>query len=62
MALILLVKHPAKLAKLLDELCMAVPNVSSENLPHHDTLKSLPYLNAVINETMRLWPVGLGEL
>ncbi|CAI2163276.1 709_t:CDS:2 [Funneliformis geosporum] len=28
-------------------------------LPMHYQLKSLPYLNGVINETMRLWPVVL---
>ncbi|PKC15066.1 cytochrome P450 [Rhizophagus irregularis] len=58
MAITLLAKNPDKLKLLQQELDNALGNCNDE-LPKHDQLKALPYLNAVINETMRLWPVTL---
>jgi cytochrome P450 len=58
MAITLLAKHPDKLKLLQQELDNALGYCNDE-LPKHDQLKALPYLNAVINETMRLWPVTL---
>ncbi|RIA88732.1 cytochrome P450 [Glomus cerebriforme] len=58
MAITLLAKNPDKLKLLQQELDNSLGNCNDE-LPKHDQLKSLPYLNAVINETMRLWPVTL---
>ena len=58
MTIILLAKNPSKLKALQQELDNALGNYNGE-LPKHNQLKSLPYLNAVINETMRLWPVVL---
>ena len=55
MAIILLAKNPSKLKALQQELDNVLGNYNGE-LPKLNQLKSLPYLNAVINETMRLWP------
>ncbi|CAG8623400.1 523_t:CDS:2, partial [Ambispora leptoticha] len=54
MALILLLHHPEKLHVLMTEL----GSLSNNKIPRHESLKNLAYLNAVINETMRLWPVS----
>ncbi|KAI9275886.1 cytochrome P450 [Phascolomyces articulosus] len=48
-----LMKHPEKLALLRQELD-AVPFENDQKLLNHEQLKTLPYLNAVINETLRL--------
>ncbi|CAG8649430.1 9802_t:CDS:2, partial [Cetraspora pellucida] len=72
MAIIMLHHNPEKLRNLRIELESAFPVlqnrvISSEHenalfLPTHETLKSLKYLNAVINETLRLFPVTLGGI
>ncbi|CAG8807347.1 36621_t:CDS:10, partial [Gigaspora margarita] len=56
MTLVQLSKNPQKLLSLVKELD-EVLNI--DELPIHDKLKDLKYLNAVISETMRLWPVFL---
>jgi len=58
-AMILLGQNQDKLDKLVQELVEAIPEMSPDHLPDHKILKRLPYLNAVVNETLRLWPVGL---
>ncbi|RUS28681.1 cytochrome P450 [Jimgerdemannia flammicorona] len=40
-------------AKLVDELRDAFP--SRDHMPDHETLRRIPYLNAVLNETMRMY-------
>jgi cytochrome P450 len=53
----LLAMHPEKQALLLEELSSAV---SATTVPTLETVNDLPYLNAVIKETLRLYsPVGL---
>jgi len=58
MIIMLLLQHPEKKATLLEELDKALEGIEKDELPPHEILKKLPYLNAVINETMRLWPVS----
>lgn len=58
MTMILLAKNQDKLKLLQKELDNTLGNCN-DKLPRHDQLRSLPYLNAVLNETMRLWPVTL---
>lgn len=60
-AIIHLLEHPEVLAQLREELDDLYPR-DSKALFSHDDLKSLPYLNAVINETMRIKPVAMGGL
>ncbi|GAB5585105.1 hypothetical protein Unana1_00005 [Umbelopsis nana] len=60
-AIIHLLEHPEALACLQEELDDLYPR-GSEALFSHEDLKGLPYLNAVINETMRLKPVAMGGL
>ncbi|CAG8643498.1 23491_t:CDS:2 [Cetraspora pellucida] len=68
MAIILLLNHPEKLKNLRIELKSAFSNLQSiedeDNLvlPTHETLKSLRYLNAIIDETLRLFPIALGGI
>ncbi|CAG8566342.1 11582_t:CDS:1, partial [Scutellospora calospora] len=72
MAIIMLLSHPEKLRNLRTELESAFPTlqnrvISTEHdddlfLPTHNILKSLKYLNAIIDETLRLFPVALGGI
>jgi cytochrome P450 len=55
-AMILLLQHPDKLAKLVDEIDQV--QVSNDQLPSHEVLKGLPYLDAITKETMRLRPMA----
>ncbi|CAG8515706.1 8434_t:CDS:10 [Paraglomus occultum] len=57
--ILMLVKNPDKLDKLMDELDKEFYDLPRDEIPDHDRLKTLPYLNAVINEAMRLWPITL---
>ena len=56
-ALFSLAKHPECQAKLREELC----NVSSTSLSY-DALNDLKYLDAVVRETIRLYPAFSGTL
>ncbi|RUS15510.1 cytochrome P450 [Endogone sp. FLAS-F59071] len=47
-----LVRNPSVCAQLVSEIRDAFP--SRDTLPSHTTLKELPYLNAVLNETLRM--------
>jgi cytochrome P450 len=60
-AIIELLRHPEKLAKLYQEID-AISMQEGEVAFHHDQLKKIPYLNGVINETLRLDPVAAGGL
>ncbi|KAL4862506.1 cytochrome P450 [Aspergillus spectabilis] len=51
-----LAKHPAAYKKLQSELDKAFPNVGQLADFSNETLRRLPYLEAVINETIRLKP------
>ncbi|KAL4960091.1 cytochrome P450 [Aspergillus stella-maris] len=51
-----LVKHPAVLKKLQAELDAASATTSRTSTLSNETLRRLPYLEAVINETLRLKP------
>ncbi|ORZ05408.1 cytochrome P450 [Absidia repens] len=53
-AIIELLRHPDVLAKLRAEIDTLEFPTSDRALFDHDQLKSLPYLNAVINETLRM--------
>jgi len=57
----MLLKNPDKLSKLIEELDNEFVDLPRDEIPDHDRLKTLPYLNAVINEGMRLWPITLGK-
>jgi cytochrome P450 len=50
------------LALLREELDSVYPRNGSDVRFEHEDLKTLPYLNAVINETMRIKPVAMGGL
>ncbi|KAI0201519.1 cytochrome P450 [Astrocystis sublimbata] len=52
-----LLANPHELAKLRAELQAAIPNAAGDNMiPSFSQTDSLPYLNAVINEVVRLHP------
>ncbi|KAG2173125.1 hypothetical protein INT43_004498 [Umbelopsis isabellina] len=56
-----LIESPETLRLLQQELDEAYPR-DVESVLKHEDLKNLPYLNGVINETMRLKPVAMGGL
>ncbi|CAG8768336.1 2340_t:CDS:10, partial [Dentiscutata erythropus] len=60
MIMIMLVKHPEALEKLVKEIDEALAEIGSEEIPTHDQIKHLPYLNGVINEGLRLFPTSRG--
>ncbi|CAG8474783.1 15421_t:CDS:2 [Dentiscutata heterogama] len=63
MALIMLLYHPEKLEALVSELdSLNLHQSSSTLIPSHDSLKNLKYLNAVIYETLRLFPASIGGI
>ncbi|KAG9285683.1 hypothetical protein G9A89_002250 [Geosiphon pyriformis] len=59
MAMISLIQNPDQLEKLHQELVSELGSPNSTDLPQHEKLKRLPFLNAVLNETFRLYPAGL---
>ncbi|CAI2186902.1 10037_t:CDS:2 [Funneliformis geosporum] len=59
MAIIELLRHPESMEKLIKELDAALINNNGE-FPLNDELKHLSYLTAVINETLRLYPIMMG--
>ncbi|CAG8512575.1 9057_t:CDS:2 [Paraglomus occultum] len=67
MTLILLIQNPQALKSLVAELEKAFSDVRNRDqsklfVPDHDTLKQLKYLNAVIYETLRRFPVSLAGI
>ncbi|KAG2179111.1 hypothetical protein INT43_001961 [Umbelopsis isabellina] len=56
-----LLKHPEAMAKLRQEID-DLEFEDEKTLFQHSQLKALPYLNAVISETMRLYPVATAGL
>ncbi|SAM08257.1 hypothetical protein [Absidia glauca] len=62
-ALIELLRHPDKFEKLRAEIDNVPLNNGNDSTLHsHSQLKNLPYLNAVLNETMRLHMIGSNGL
>jgi cytochrome P450 len=61
MTLIMLLHHPEKLRNLMNELTSAFPDGPCQPL-NHEKLKDLTYLNAVINEILRLFPASMGGI
>ncbi|KAF9976212.1 hypothetical protein BGZ73_008994 [Actinomortierella ambigua] len=57
-ALIYLVKHPEKLERLREEIDAATSENVYGQIPKLDQVRKLPYLDAVLNESLRLRPVA----
>ncbi|KAI8079930.1 cytochrome P450 [Halteromyces radiatus] len=57
-AVIELLRHPQAMKKLRDEIDTLEFVNPERHIFNHDQLKNLPYLNAVINETLRLDPMA----
>ncbi|KAI1741367.1 cytochrome P450 [Xylaria scruposa] len=51
-----LLANPQELKKLREELKAAIPDLGSNEIPSFSQTDNLPYLNAVINEVVRLHP------
>ncbi|TDG49576.1 hypothetical protein AWZ03_004067 [Drosophila navojoa] len=58
-ALLCLAKNPEKQAKLREEIRQILPNKDSEFT--EASMKNVPYLRAVIKESLRLYPLALGN-
>lgn len=58
--LLCLSKHPDKQAKLREELLSIMP--TKDSLLNEENMKDMPYLRAVIKETLRYYPNGLGTM
>jgi cytochrome P450 len=54
-----LTKHPEYAKKLQEEIDAAIPDIRT-NITH-DMVRDLPYLNAVLNEALRIHPVASGD-
>ncbi|KAI8096496.1 cytochrome P450 [Halteromyces radiatus] len=61
-AMIELLRHPQAMKKLRDEIDTLEFVNPERQIFNHEQLKNLPYLNAVINETLRLDAVAAGGL
>ncbi|KAF4510503.1 hypothetical protein G6O67_002383 [Ophiocordyceps sinensis] len=48
-----LARHPAAVARLRTEI---IETVGSDRVPMYEHLKNMPYLKAILNETLRLYP------
>ena len=55
--LLFLAKYPTKLARLQEELDFVHATNEEGSLPSYTQVRPLPYLNACINETLRLHPI-----
>ena len=49
-----LLAHPKELQKVKDELAAAIPN--KDRVPSYSEVETLPYFNAIIQESLRLHP------
>lgn len=58
--LLCLSKHPDKQAKLREELLSIMP--TKDSLLNEENMKDMPYLRAVIKETLRYYPNGFGTM
>ncbi|KAG0239324.1 hypothetical protein BGW41_007809 [Actinomortierella wolfii] len=56
-SIIYLVKNPDKMKRLREELEIATASNAPDELPNEEQIRKLPYLQSVINETLRLQPV-----
>jgi len=56
--LMYLVRNPAILNRLYEELAQATASNPKGSLPTYEQIRNLPYLTACINESLRLRPVA----